>query len=159
MPHTHYKVLGLTPPADRHARVSLEEVKAAYRRALLRHHPDKSGKILSKPPAFTIDEITSAYKVLSNDAERAEYDLQLRLADARQESDTAHPGLETVDLDDMSYDEDQVLWFRGCRCGQARGFRITESDLEKEVHRGEIITGCVGCSLWLKVLFRVAEDG
>ena len=69
-------------------------------------------------------------------------------------------GLETVDLDDLDYDEEGGgAWYRGCRCGSVRGFRVTEEDLEKEVENGDVVVGCVGCSLWLRVTFQAATDG
>lgn len=35
---------------------------------------------------------------------------------------------------------------------------VTEEELEKESAHGEIVIGCRGCSLWMKVLFAVQED-
>lgn len=67
-------------------------------------------------------------------------------------------GLDTIDLDDLAYDEVSESWWRSCRCGQERGFIITEHDLEQETQTGELVTGCKGCSLWLKVLFHVEND-
>ena len=54
------------------------EVKAAYKRALLQHHPDKS---TSGPKSgFTVDSIALAYKILSSPALKSEYDLGLQTA-------------------------------------------------------------------------------
>jgi len=69
-----------------------------------------------------------------------------------------HTGIETVDLDDLNVNEAQGIWYRGCRCGDERGFLVREADLEEAVDDGEISVGCKGCSLWLKVLFGVMED-
>lgn len=65
-----------------------------------------------------------------------------------------------VDLEDLGCDEsgEEIVWFRECRCGDERGFLVSEDELEKEVEHGEIVVGCRGCSLWLKVLF-AAEEG
>lgn len=70
-------------------------------------------------------------------------------------------GIETIDLDDLNMDEDETkehTWYRGCRCGEERGFVITEGDLEDAAQDGEVTVGCRGCSLWLRVLFGVVEE-
>lgn len=191
----HYEILNLPFPNPGLSKTTL---KLAYHKALLKHHPDKSttptpavsnlpspspspSTSPSTPPpstkgpasaAYTIDQITSAFKVLSDPALRPEYDRSLRLSRSRQngasgdrngDGDTFHIGLEIVDLEDLTYDEageDFVCWFRGCRCGDERGFLVTEEDLEREVESGEIVVGCRGCSLWVKVVFGVEEgDG
>jgi diphthamide biosynthesis protein 4 len=60
----------------------------------------------------------------------------------------------------MNDDEtSEQIWYRSCRCGDERGFVIMESDLEDAAQEGEIRVGCTGCSLWLRVLFGVVEDG
>jgi hypothetical protein len=64
--------------------------------------------------------------------------------------------------EETSDGEGQVLlcWYRGCRCGDERGFMVTEMDLEKEAEHGEVVIGCRGCSLWMKILFAMEEgDG
>ncbi|EUC44704.1 hypothetical protein COCMIDRAFT_37522 [Bipolaris oryzae ATCC 44560] len=79
-------------------------------------------------------------------------------------------GLELVDLSD--FEEVQhaaadarggrqgVEWTRGCRCGDEKGFRIVEDELEDAQVRGEneVLVGCQGCSLWLRVGFEVEEE-
>lgn len=184
----HYTVLGLpqTPSTLRKS-----DLKLAYHRALLKHHPDKSGSGSSTPSnnpksseqvnrKFTVDEITSAYKTLSDPVARAEYDRSLRLSGraAGQKGlfgeednvDSFRTGLEVFDLDEMEVEmladnadkdgEEQSIWYRGCRCGDEKGFLVREEDLEREVERGEVMVGCRGCSLWAKVLFAVEEgDG
>src|SRR5580698_6393683 len=63
-----YKVLALAKTA------SPEEVKAAYHRALITHHPDKNS---SKPATVHVATIKEAYEVLSSPSLRALYDFQL----------------------------------------------------------------------------------
>ncbi|KAF7713321.1 Diphthamide biosynthesis protein 4 [Penicillium ucsense] len=192
-PADHYQTLGL-PFTTSSATLSKQEIKIAYHKALLKNHPDKASTIAlpettqlgtptsrpSIPPTetpekspnpriYTIDEITTAYKTLSDATLRAEYDRILRLdraklAEREKTGDVFHTGLEIADLEDLACDEDGVdargaCWYRGCRCGDERGFLVTEQELEKEADHGEIVVGCRGCSLWLKVLFAVEDDG
>lgn len=184
---SHYTVLGFPQTL---ATLRKKDLKLAYHRALLKHHPDKSGsstpiqKSSQNPsgPAsrtFTVDDITAAYQTLSDPIARAEYDRSLRLngraveqnAFAGEEDVSFRTGLETFDLDDMEIetiqapeigqdngdDYGQSIWYRGCRCGDEKGFLIREEDLEREIERGEVMVGCRGCSLWAKVLFAVEE--
>ncbi|KAJ5222348.1 DnaJ-domain-containing protein [Penicillium citrinum] len=175
----YYQVLSL--PFGPSTSLSKQQLKLAYHKALLRHHPDKAATIArdtsvrasstsnSEPhdthaTQFTIDEITTAYKTLSDPTLRAEYDRVLRLdrvkgAEREKTGDVFHTGLEVVDLEDLGCDEsgEEIVWYRGCRCGDERGFLVSEDELEKEVEHGEIVVGCRGCSLWLKVLFAVEE--
>jgi diphthamide biosynthesis protein 4 len=53
----------------------------------------------------------------------------------------------------------RVEWRRKCRCGADGGFRIQEVELEDAAGRGEkeVLVGCVGCSLWVRVGFDVEE--
>ncbi|KAI6368637.1 hypothetical protein MCOR25_004593 [Pyricularia grisea] len=118
---------------------------------------------------FTIDQISTASAVLSDRARRKEYDAALSLsrtaggadrhgdATGRQPSDF-QTGIETVDLDDLDADEERGLWSRGCRCGNERGFELSEDDLEAVADEGELIVGCQDCSLWLKVHFSVLHE-
>lgn len=131
---------------------------------------------------YTIDEITNAYKILADPELRGECDRELRLQRKNQGAgddglDVFHTGLEVVDLEELDCSDDlpesmngstgeggdneqshMLYWFRGCRCGDEKGFIVTEDELEAEAQHGEIVVGCRGCSLWIKVLFAVAED-
>ncbi|RAK82521.1 diphthamide biosynthesis protein 4 [Aspergillus fijiensis CBS 313.89] len=190
LPLDYYEILNLSFTT---APLSKQELKTAYHRALLKHHPDKaaaastpaqdaplgylaSNNAHSSPPQTrlfcTIDEITAAYKTLSVPSLRAEYDRSLRLDRARAAAGQEkaggngvlfHTGLEVVDLEDLGCAEGEGgegdIWYRGCRCGDERGFLLTEEDLEREAENGEIVVGCRGCSLWMKVLFAVENDG
>lgn len=196
--HDHYETLSL-PFSGTTTSLSKQQLKIAYHKALLKHHPDKASSVakdtnLPQPAPqsqhhpdtnnrstsgasahtrahpYTIDQITTAYKTLSDPQLRAEYDRELRLdrAKAAQREKTGtvfHTGLEVVDLEDLGCDEggggggeDQAVWYRGCRCGDEKGFLVTEDELEREAEHGEIVIGCRGCSLWMKVLFAVDES-
>ncbi|KAJ5774131.1 hypothetical protein N7457_009027 [Penicillium paradoxum] len=187
-----YEILSLPSTGSSSTVLSKQQIKIAYHKALLQHHPDKASAIAKetvlngstaskstsnsfsarsdgKPPRqlYTIDQITAAYKTLSDPALRAEYNRSLRLdrlkvAEREKTGDVFHTGLEIVDLEDLACDEAEGdegdCWYRGCRCGDERGFLVNEEDLEREAEHGEIIIGCRGCSLWLKILFAVGAD-
>lgn len=61
----------------------------------------------------------------------------------------------------MGYDEEEQMWYRGCRCGREGVYVVTEEELELNGEFGETITPCQGCSLWLRVTFAVVveQDG
>ena len=54
---------------------------------------------------------------------------------------------EDVKLEDMRFDEDQLMYFYKCPCGD-----LFEISLE-ELHDGEDIALCPSCSLKLRVLY------
>ncbi|CZT18172.1 related to Caj1p [Ramularia collo-cygni] len=144
--------------------ITAAELKQAYKRALLIHHPDKQPSSLASPGALeaTVDVITQAFKTLADPILRAEYDRdqRLRAEDADEPSvkrETRHTGMETVDLEDLDFEESSEAWTKPCRCGSEPAYMVTETELEKNVEYGELIIGCKGCSLWLKVLFS-ADD-
>lgn len=158
---TYYEILDLHFGQNQKP-FSNQDIKLAWRRALLVAHPDKA-KTVSKEasfrPRYTVDQITTAYNTLSDPLTRAEYDKSARFTSSNYPADKAdvfHTGLETVDLEDMTYDDDHQAWHRSCRCGEFQGFSVTEDELEKESESGEILTGCRGCSLWLRILFAVS---
>lgn len=160
----HYRILDLPYPSHASDKPCQNDIKVAYRRALLRHHPDKHEKLCSninQKPAYTLDQIFLAYKTLVDPITRFEYDQSMKTINsvASLGGKDAHPGLETCDLDDLIFDPDHSAWSKGCRCGNPRGFVFNEKDLEENVENGEIITGCGGCSLWLRVTFATVEDG
>ena len=109
-----------------------------------------------------------AYKTLSNPKTRAAYDLAVALAppasslksnsDLSETGGEAYTGLETVDLDDMTYSPEGQTFFRSCRCGKERGFEVTERQLEDSEQEREVVVGCQGCSLWLRITFAVAPE-
>jgi len=169
-------------------------IKRAYRRALLSHHPDKkkpittlsSSSLMSSPPlsaVYTVDQISAAYATLSRPTLRQAYDRSLlalrsqpsssltssssslsRTASGGTAAADFQTGIETVDLDDLDYEEEgqgrdsQTTWYRPCRCGNPRGYHFGEADLEDAADLGELMVGCADCSLWLRVCFAVLED-
>ena len=178
MPSTaknHYDLLNLSCKSE----LTLAEVKQAYHQTLLTYHPDKikqgstscTGSISKAATAVTsvpsIDEIVCAYKVLSDPTKRAAYDAALK---AQLDIDASgHAGLESFDLEELDYDEEQDsargTWSRGCRCGNEQGYIVTEEELQhsnqtdqQDGYRGtgEVLVGCQGCSLLIRVTYAVA---
>ena len=155
---THYEILNLTPTLLDTQADPTPLIKRAYHRALLRNHPDKA---TSSSGIFTIDQITTALSVLSSPKSRAAYDTALRVsrpAGASVRDATFQTGVENVDLDDLDFDEQEGCWYRSCRCGNDRGYLFYEADLEEVGDEGELIVGCLDCSLWLRVHFAVLEE-
>jgi len=169
----YYRVLGLEAAKSK---VPAEEVRKAYRHALLSAHPDKAkkeggGKLAggNKGPqkeGYTIDDVKEAFAVLGDKEERGKYDRWLAVQPSERSGQSALTadfvlGLEVLDLADFEgvEEEGSMLWTRGCRCGDDEGFRITEEELEGAVGRGEkeVLVGCLGCSLWVRVGFEVEE--
>ncbi|RFU24429.1 hypothetical protein B7463_g11910, partial [Scytalidium lignicola] len=162
---SYYEILGIPQALRDDSNGSVKTIRSAYRRALLHNHPDKSqvsqraAATSSKVVHYSIDQISQAYATLSNPKLRAEYDKQLRLQTVRSHiGERYHTGVEIADLDDLDVDEANGIWYRSCRCGDERGYLITEQDLEETAADGELNVGCNRCSLWLKVLFGVMEE-
>ncbi|KAI9817013.1 MAG: hypothetical protein M1826_001677 [Phylliscum demangeonii] len=185
-PPNLYAILGLRGPrSGRPSTAETTSIRRAYHTALLRHHPDKQQQhqqqrqhhppsaspinTTTTPPSSpppSIDHIRRAYATLSHPRLRAAYDGALlcqqpgRRPAAATATTTAAATYEVVDLDALEPDEDG--WHRACgRCGDERGFVVTERDLEAGAAQGWVVTGCAGCSLWLKVEFEEMrlEDG
>lgn len=161
---SHYELLGLDSRAHENT-LSAQELKQAYKRALLLHHPDKIAGVSptaksSKTPV-TVDDIALAYKTLSDPRLRSEYDRSIARGGSDQRNTSAdavqRTGLETVDLDSLTFHDENETWSRSCRCGETTGFVVSEAELEKFVGEGELTVGCKGCSLWLRVLFSLEE--
>jgi preprotein translocase subunit Sec63 len=68
----YYDLLGVSPNA------TAEEIKKAYHKKALTHHPDKAPDDHDAPKKFR--EIKEAYDVLSNEQSRAAYNRELPFA-------------------------------------------------------------------------------
>ena len=160
-----YAILSLSPPAQGHAPPSVQRIKEAYHRALILHHPDKSRRAApsaSNEARPTVDEITLAFNTLRDENLRRAYDRQCLISNGTEfghkPAEAQLSGIETVDLDDMLYDEGRKTFSRSCRCGKEQGFHVEETQLEASEDVGEILVGCQGCSLWIKIVFAVAPQ-
>jgi DnaJ-class molecular chaperone len=162
-PPNYYEILQLPrvrPPQE----LVKEDVKAAYHRALLLYHPDKTAQSTATIPiavdqtSYTVDDILAAYENLADPRKRRAYDESLDVEEKTVGDRGTHPGVEALDLEDLVFDEDNNTWHHNCRCGNDEGYVLTEGELEKESQRGEIYVGCRGCSLFIKVVFGVAGE-
>lgn len=136
-------------------------------------------------PAYTVDDVKEAYTTLATETTKTEYENWfLHHRDSLASSKTADPhahantqpssdfilGLELLDLGDFEVWEpedgdtsadtnspEQTTWTRACRCGAEKGFSILEEELEDAEARDEkeVLVGCLGCSLWVRVAFDV----
>lgn len=73
-----YKILEVTPSA------TTGEIKEAYRRKSMEHHPDRGGN----PVLF--DQIKKAYDVLSNPHKRNRYDMYANVVRVSEDEITEH---------------------------------------------------------------------
>ncbi|OAA33743.1 Diphthamide biosynthesis protein 4 [Moelleriella libera RCEF 2490] len=171
-----------TTPSSSSSSPSYSLVRKAYHRALLLHHPDKhhhhsqpnrttttttstrtsSSSSSLGGPLYTIDQIATAFAVLSSPQRRADYDALLQqhstgTGTCSHGSSFFPTGVENVDLDDVAFDEDAERWYASCRCGNGRGYLFAERDLVLVEDEGVLMVACQDCSLWLRVHFAVLQ--
>ncbi|EAU92361.1 hypothetical protein CC1G_00580 [Coprinopsis cinerea okayama7 len=135
----YYEVLNVQPDA------SAAELKAAYHKALLRHHPDKQATQRSAEIGIVeIAHIKEAFEVLSNSSRRAEHDAELKRASYAHRPRPA----QVIPLEEWtslaangSEDEgDEGPWTYPCRCGGR--YTLTLELMERDEH----LIGCDSCS-------------
>ncbi|KZO91515.1 DnaJ-domain-containing protein, partial [Calocera viscosa TUFC12733] len=129
---SYYSLLGVLPNA------TPQQIKHAYHRLVLQHHPDKrrtpasrsasppNGASLTLPQPETVDtgRLTVAYATLSSMERRNEYDERLRdeASGAAPREDLLETKIrrpaEVVSLDEfnMSVDDKGEVWTYACRC-------------------------------------------
>lgn len=164
----YYQILGLET-SQYFTDIQPQELKTAYHQALLLYHPDKASLSStqaqhdrSKLPSTTVNHVALAYQTLSEPLLKAQYDRWLRFELSKQvlDASTSVPiftGLETVDLDDLTFDSETTVWSKSCRCGEEKGFLVSVDELERNFAERQLIVGCKGCSLWLMVLYGTEE--
>ncbi|KAF2916548.1 hypothetical protein DAI22_09g127600 [Oryza sativa Japonica Group] len=153
---TLYEVLSVRKDA------TYDEIRAAYKSAVLNTHPDKAQMALN--PLVSSSErneflsVQKAWEILRYPKSRAEYDKQLQ--SSRQNLEIVATEIE---IDDMIVEStaDSVELLYPCRCGDY--FSITSRELgqigisvredgEMELHTSDsvpssVVLGCGSCSL------------
>ena len=120
---------------------SADEIRAAYHRALLLHHPDKRRGESQVP----ISLLKTAYEILSSTS-RSAYDATL----CHEKVGTTRRPASVVSLDEFEQSQDRYSYT--CRCGGA--YRITTDELGREVH----LLACDGCSETIWVAYEVVME-
>ncbi|AOA63165.1 DnaJ-like chaperone [Komagataella phaffii CBS 7435] len=64
-----YEILGVDPSATQ------EDIKRAYRKLALKHHPDKVEESVRVESEALFKEISTAYEILSDEVKRSQYDI------------------------------------------------------------------------------------
>ena len=140
-----YDTLGVSPSSSR------DEIKQAFLRLALQHHPDKQLRSDSIDGSTNIDDtakfqpISRAWTVLSDAELRKEYDSAWHQRCVIQQS--AGPIQDTVSIDDFETDNEEpdTLFRYPCRCSDY--FCITEQD---KLFKVDFVC-CPSCSLCIKI--------
>ncbi|CCD24364.1 Jjj3p NDAI_0D00500 [Naumovozyma dairenensis CBS 421] len=171
---THYEVLNINSDA------TLQEIKKAYKQKLLNIHPDKSSTQIL-PISITTNDLTSvsinqiqqAYKILSNESTREQYDEELLETFKKLGYHNHGDGLDEFSLDDFTFDETTCNYNMNCpRCKTLNGFQFNEDSLDEFANTNintntntnggssafQVLAQCNSCSLWLKVNFAIASE-
>ncbi|KAG1938161.1 Chaperone DnaJ-domain superfamily protein [Pimephales promelas] len=142
-----YSILGACPTDD------MQELKQKYQKLILKFHPDKQRLDVSEGEAEQhlqrFIDVDQAWKILSNEESRKEYNLQLRAHELKQ----SWPVDAHITLDDMNWDCDTECYTYGCRCG---GEFILEKDDTLEM---ETVVCCNSCSLSIEVKKKQLDRG
>jgi molecular chaperone DnaJ len=129
----YYDVLGVSKTA------SADEIKRAYRKLAMQHHPDRAADA-DKPRAETLfREAAEAYEVLSDEQKRARYDQFGHAGVAGQAHDYSHAAPDDI----MSMFDELFQGFGGFgqRRGQARPARGYDLETQVELSLNEVATG------------------
>jgi diphthamide biosynthesis protein 4 len=153
----YYTILGIQQSA------SFEEIKRAYHRALLAHHPDKRAHPSTPPvpgpsnlstlgiqPTPDVDTLRAAFATLSSPRLRAEYDISL----ARGFKPSCPRPAQMLSLEDFSEGDDDAagIWTYPCRCGGV--YKLGEAEMDQ----GQHLVGCGSCSEVVWVGYEVVDE-
>ncbi|KAM9471060.1 dnaJ homolog subfamily C member 24 isoform 1-T2 [Clarias gariepinus] len=135
-----YSVLGATPTD------SVQELKQKYQRLVLTFHPDKQDPSLSEEEAGLqlqrFIDVDQAWKILSDEESRRQFDLQLRAQELKQ----CWPVDACITLEDMNRDSENECYSYSCRCGGE--FLLENEDAEDDE---DAVVCCDTCSLSIEV--------
>jgi len=127
----YYEVLGVARNA------SEEDLKKAYRRCAMKHHPDRNPGEKAKAAEVAFKECKEAYEVLSDGGKRRMYDQHGHAAfEHGMGGGNAGPGFAGADMGDIFGDIFGNIFGGGARGGPRRGADVgyvMELDLEEAV--------------------------
>jgi diphthamide biosynthesis protein 4 len=183
----YYSILGLNAQSHGPSKqIPTADIRRAYKLALLSAHPDKTTSqqphtvdevkeaytILSSPTSKASYDnyllqnpgLIGSTNSTTLQAPSSDFILGLELLDL-SDFDVLDPGFKFSDGSNDAEGEGEVErngqmeWTRSCRCGMEKGYVILEEELEDAEQRGEteVLVGCEGCSLWVRVGFGVEE--
>ncbi|XP_010904806.1 uncharacterized protein [Elaeis guineensis] len=159
---THYDVLSVREDA------SYDEIRAAYRTAILSSHPDKlHGKLdvsdLQHKQEEKFLDVQKAWEVLSDSKSRANYDRELQAC-----GQVVEVVYNEVELGDMAMETvgDVQEFFYQCRCGDyflitslelgEMGISLHENGVEvqtsAELSPSSVLLPCGSCSLKIRLI-------
>ncbi|XP_008279871.1 dnaJ homolog subfamily C member 24 isoform X1 [Stegastes partitus] len=159
-----YAVLGASP-SD-----TVQQLRHRYQRLALQYHPDRLGGQCSSEAESGVKkflEVDAAWRILSDQNTRRQYDLQRRAQQLQQD----WPVDSTVCLEDMTWNQDECAYTYDCRCGG--GFSVTEEEVDKETRstqqNGEeeesedgqqrgVVVCCDTCSLSVYVTWSLQDS-
>lgn len=119
-----YAVLGASPSE------SVQQLRHRYQQLALQYHPDRlGGSSEAESGVKKFLEVDAAWRILSDQNTKREYDLQRRARELKQD----WPVDSTVYLEDMTWDQDECVYTYSCRCGG--GFNVSEEEVEEETQR------------------------
>jgi diphthamide biosynthesis protein 4 len=151
----YYALLAVTRAA------TCTDIKRAYRRALLRSHPDKrraDGECGEEAEMVPVALLKEAYETLSETEARARYDSALSGSRGggggrgNGKKSTPRPA-QIISLDEFAFEENSGWWTHLCRCGGA--YKIGNEELDQGVH----LVGCGSCSECVWVGYEVEVEG
>lgn len=132
----YYDVLGISKTA------SADEIKRAYRKLAMQHHPDRASEAEKPKAEAMFREAAEAYEVLSDDQKRARYDQFGHAGVAQQHQDYSHAAPDDI----MSMFDELFQGFGGFGRsgggrGQARPSRGYDLETQVELSLNEVATG------------------
>uniref|UniRef100_A0A1A7YRI6 DnaJ (Hsp40) homolog, subfamily C, member 24 n=1 Tax=Iconisemion striatum TaxID=60296 RepID=A0A1A7YRI6_9TELE len=147
-----YAVLGASP-SD-----SVQQLRHRYQQLALKYHPDR---LEGEHSSEGFVELNEAWRLLSDQNMRRQYDLQRRAQELKQDC----PVDCSVCLEDMMWDQGHCVYTYCCRCGGA--FNISQEEVEEETrlmqqqeetdqetktrHHVGLLVCCDTCSLSLHI--------
>ncbi|CAJ1057319.1 dnaJ homolog subfamily C member 24 [Xyrichtys novacula] len=155
-----YAVLGASP-SD-----SVQQLRHRYQQLARQYHPDRLGGACSSETESAVKkflEVDAAWRILSDQDTRREYDLQKRAQELKQD----WPVDSVVHLEDMTWDQDERVYTYSCRCGgrfdvsaeevEEETERKPQDDEREEMHRGVVVC-CDTCSLSVHVTWLLHSE-